>query len=104
MKPVFQRLTKGILAHLGEDAFLRDEPTIIRIHVSRDVQMVDRVGNVYVAEVVLTIEDDYAPQREDSVRVGGTLVAGVPSGGTVYKIESRISGNGYTSKYIAREA
>lgn len=93
MIPALARATKSVLAHLGEDAFLRGSVTPTKIHVERDVQMVDREGNVYVAQTVFTIDNDDTPAPGDAVTLAGVG----------YVLDTMVDTNGYSTRFIARK-
>lgn len=92
MTAVFARLTKTVLAHLGEDGFLRDsEP--VKVHVDRNIEMVDREGNVFIATHVLTLDNSANALPNDSVRTDAEN----------FTLERRVDDNGYSTRFIARK-
>ena len=101
MTAVFARITQAVLAHLGEDGFLRgDEP--IKVHVDYNVQMVDREGNVYVATHVLTINRVDSALPGDPVLVQIKDATGAVTRTDSYVLETRLDDNGYSTRFVAR--
>lgn len=100
MIPAFKRLAKSVLVHLGEDALLRGATPQHKIHMARDVQMVDRQGNLYIAQYVakINVEDQPVP--------GDTFDLLADDGVTAtesFVLETLIDTNGYTSRFTARK-
>ena len=93
MIPAFKRLAKSVLTHLGEDALLRGVASLHKIHLDRDVQMVDRQGNVYIAQYVALINVEDVPQPDDLIVIDSET----------FVLETLIDTNGYTSRFIARK-
>lgn len=84
----FQRMTKGVLALLGEDAFLRGTPAG-KVNIEHSVQVTDEDGLVYERSVA-TIDNQYAPA------VGDLLTH--PEG--TFKLDRRFADNGYSTRFI----
>ena len=92
MIPAFQRLTKAIHRHLGDsDGLLRGAAPAHRMVVDRDVQLVDREGNVYVAEVTVWINNADTPVPGDAVTLDGLA----------YKLDTRVDDDGYSTRFVA---
>ena len=85
----FQRATKSILAHLGEDAFLRGSVPC-KANIERSVQITGDDGLVYERDVA-TIGNDHAP-------VVGDTLTGHPFGN--YKLDRKFADNGFSSRFI----
>lgn len=94
MLPVFSRATQRALARLGESALLRGSPTTHNVSVERDVQMVDREGNVYVAQYAAVFDAADAPVFGDTLVVDGES----------FVIENRIDSDGYSNRFVIRKA
>lgn len=102
MTAVFARLTKTVLAHLGEDGFLRDsEP--VKVHVDRNIEMVDREGNVFVATHVLTLDNSVNALPNDSLEVNFKDATGAVVLTENFTLERRVDDNGYSTRFIARK-
>lgn len=93
MIPAFKRLAKSVLSHLGEGALLRGVASLHKIHLERDMQMVDRQGNVYIAQFVAMINIEDAPVPGDVIVIDSVS----------YVLETLIDTNGYTSRFTARK-
>lgn len=89
MLAVFQRMTKDILAVLGEDSFLRGTVPC-RVNIEHGVQIVGIDGTMVVERDVATINIALLP------KVGDTLSG--PSGN--YKLDALFSDNGYSRRFI----
>lgn len=86
----FQRMTKSVLALLGEDAFLRGTVPC-KVNIEHSVQVTDDNGLVYERDIA-TIENEHNPQ------VGDTLTH--PEGN--YVLDRRFQDNGYSTRFIVR--
>lgn len=86
----FSRMVDSILAHLGEDALLRGSVST-RAHVEYNVQMVDRHGNVFVAQHVITLAKNNSPAPGDSVLIGGVT----------YTLETMTDDNNFAVRFVA---
>jgi hypothetical protein len=99
----FERLTKGVLTVLGEDA-LFNGVTRTRINVEYDVQFAgidgeeaQYRGDLTVSRDVATIANDVSPVLGQSFRfVDG---AGVPTGQT-FRLDKFVDQNGYSKRFI----
>lgn len=89
MLAVFQRMTKTVLAALGEDSFLRSsEPC--RVNIEHGVQTTGPDGLVVVEQSIATIDADMQP------RVGDMLVH--PDGH--YRLDVETTNNGHSKRFI----
>lgn len=86
----FARMSKGVLAVLGEDSFLRGEPTPYKINVEHGVDVVGLNDDIVVNRDVATIPSEANP------KVGDTLVH--PDGN--YRLDVLHEDNGYTRSFI----
>ena len=89
MLAVFQRMTKGILAVLGEDSLLRGT-VYCRVNIENGVQVVGYDDNTVVEKDVATIDIEFNP------KVGDTLTG--PNGS--FKLDTLFSDNGYSRRFI----
>lgn len=89
MLAVFQRMTKGILAVLGEDSLLRGTVSC-RVNIENGVQVVGHDDNVVVEKDVATIDIEFNPKV-------GDLLTG-PNGS--FKLDALFSDNGYSRRFI----
>lgn len=89
MLAVFQRMTKGILAVLGEDSLLRGTVSC-RVNIENGVQVVGHDDNTVVEKDVATIDIEFDP------RVGDTLTG--PNGS--FKLDALFLDNGYSRRFI----
>lgn len=89
MLAVFQHMTKGTLAVLGEDSFLRGSVSC-RVNIENGVQVIGNDDNVVVEKDVATIDIAHNP------KVGDTLVH--PNGS--FKLDALFSDNGYSRRFI----
>lgn len=88
----FQRMTKSVLALLGEDAFLRGTVPC-KVNIERSVQVTDDNGLVYERDVA-TIDLTHNPQVGDALQH--------PAGNFV--LDRRFQDNGYSARFILRAA
>lgn len=89
MLSVFQRAGKSILAVLGQDAFLRGEPTPWRINIEHGVDVYND-GQLIGQRDVATIPIEAQP------RIGDLLVH--PDG--TYRIDNLYQDNGVNKRYV----
>lgn len=99
----FKRLAKSVLAHLGEDALLRGAAPSHKVHVERDVQMVDRQGNVYVAQFIATINVEDQPVPGDALVIGHYDTSQVFVADETFVLETMIDTTGYVTRFTARK-
>lgn len=90
MHSAFERMSKGVLAVLGQDSFLRGEPTPYRVNVEHGVQIIGEDDNVTVLRDVATIPEEANP------RVGDRLVH--PDG--TYRLDAEQDKNGVNRSFI----
>lgn len=88
----FQRMTKSVLALLGEDAFLRGT-VACKVNIEHSVQLTDENGLVYERDIA-TIDRAHDPQIGDSLSH--------PDGN--YVLDRRFQDNGYSIRFILRAA
>lgn len=93
MLGAFQRASASILAVLGQDAFLRGEPTPIKINIEHGVQVVND-DQLIMQRDIATIPISAAPRLNDR------LVH--PDG--VYNLDALYQDNGVTKRYLLRPA
>lgn len=91
------RATKRVLDRSGEDALLRGVATIHKVHVARDIEMVDRQGNLVVVAYVATISSADDARSDDAL-----VISTGPNVGS-YVIETKIDDNGFFARYIVRK-
>lgn len=89
MLAVFQTMSKGLLAVLGEESFLRGTVPCL-VNIEHGVQVVGSEDNVVVEHDVATIGIEYAP------KIGDTLLH--PDGS--YKLDVLFSDNGVNREFI----
>lgn len=89
MLSVFKRMTKGVLAALGEDSLLRGSVEC-RVNVEHGVQTVGMDETTIVERSVATIDSDHTP------KVGDVLVH--PDG--TYKLDALFTDNGSSKRFI----
>ena len=88
MLGAFTRLTQGVLATLGQDAFLRGTVPC-RVNIEHGVQVVGSDDNVVVERSIATIANDVQPREGDTLSH--------PEG--TFKLDTLFQNNGYTSRY-----
>jgi len=86
----FERMSKGVLAVLGEDSFLRGETTPYRVNVEHGVDVVGLNEDMVVQRAIATIPSAANP------KVGDTLVH--PDG--TYRLDVLHENNGYNLAFI----
>lgn len=72
---------------------MRGEVTLHKVLVERDVQMIDRQGNVYIAQYIVKINAEDLPVPGDALEVGSDS----------FVLETLVDTNGYTSRFTARK-
>lgn len=99
----FERLTKGVLAVLGEDALFNGSERT-RINIEFDVQFVTsdedeatRRGDLSVPRDVATIDVAVSPRIGDTFRFVDT--DGVPQGVT-YRLDRLVDSTGYSKRFV----
>lgn len=93
---VFTRLTNRILANIGEDAVLRGETVTParKVNIEHGVELTGVYGEVTVLRSVATIANEHNPA------VGNTLTVGSVN----YKLDALLGDNGYSSRFVLRDA
>ena len=86
-RAIFARSMTGLLAALGEQAFLRGEACTVNIE--RGVQVTDEDGAVFVRDIA-TLSADLSPKR-------GDLLAH-PEGN--FRLDALHSNSGYLVRYV----
>lgn len=86
----FERMTKGVLAVLGQDSFLRGETIPYKVNVEHGVDVTGFNDDAIVKRAIATI-----PVAADP-RTGDTLVH--PDG--TYRLDVLHEDNGYSRSYI----
>lgn len=89
MLAVFQRMTAGVLAIMGEGSFLRGSVSC-RVNIEHGVQVIGSDDNVVVERSVATIDAALLP------KVGDALVH--PDG--TYKLDAVFADNGASKRFI----
>jgi hypothetical protein len=89
MLAVFQRMTQGVLAAMGEGSFLRGSVPC-RVNIEHGVQVIGTDDNVVVERSVATIA------REHDPKVGDTLLH--PDGN--FKLDALYSDNGVSRRFV----
>lgn len=89
MLAVFQRMTQGVLAIMGEDSFLRGTVPC-RVNIEHGVQVIGQDTDVIVERSVATIAMQHTP------KVGDTLTH--PDG--AYKLDAIYADNGSSRRFI----
>ena len=89
MLAVFQRMTKGVLAVLGEDSLLRGT-VACRVNIENGVQVIGNDENVIVEKDVATIDIVHNPKV-------GDIFTG-PNG--TYRLDALFADNGYSRRFI----
>ena len=89
MLAVFQRMTQGVLAILGEGSFLRGT-VACHVNIEHGVQVIGSDDNVVVERSVATIDGALLP------KVGDTLTH--PDGN--YKLDALYADNGSSRRFI----
>lgn len=87
----FQRMTKSVLALLGEDAFLRGTVPC-KVNIERSVQLTDENGLVYERDVA-TIDNEHNPEAGNALQH--------PAGNFV--LDRKFQDNGFSSRFILRK-
>ena len=96
MSGAFERLSRSVLLHLGQDAFLVQgiTSTATRVNVERGVELTGEFGDAVVLRDVATIDARLNP------RVGDTLQH--PMGN--YVLDGLLRNNGYTLRFTLMPA
>ncbi len=94
--PAFRRLTDRILAHAGEDAVLRSETVdpVRKVNLEHGVELVGVYGDTVVIKTVATISLLDAPKVGDTLAIDGKN----------YVLDVLLSDNGYSAKFVVRDA
>lgn len=98
----FSRLTARMLAHLGEPARLRGEAVDppLRVNIEHGVAITGVYGEITVLKSIGTFDKATAPQVNDLLEMldsAGSVVAR-------YELDYRLEDNGYSVRFILREA
>jgi hypothetical protein len=85
----FKRMSKGVLAMLGEDSLLRGEPCG-KVNIEHGVQVVGTDNDVVIERSVATIDNDFAPKVKDTLTH--------PDG--TYRLDAIYQNNGANPRFI----
>lgn len=97
----FKRLASGVLAQLGEDAFLRGEPC--RVNIEHGVQMSapqPRAGSSYIATDHDFVYEHSVATIAKAMNAKQGDVLNHPDG--TYAIDAEVSDNGFLQRFVVR--
>lgn len=109
MIPAFERMTRSVLAILGEDA-LFNGVTVTKINIEYDVQFagIDGEaamyrGDISVAKDVATLSNEVLPQQGRTFQLftpADKAAGAIAPTGQRYRLDKFVDKNGYSQRYI----